>query len=300
MLFFVDESGIDRTSSEYEVLAAVSIKEAVLWEFIKSEHQLEVDFFGSRLSDHRAELKGSKLLSRKRFRFANQRLNVSPDDQKTLAASILAKGVLTAGTGSTPTATAKEYTAFGKASVEFVDNLLDLSSAFDIHVFAVAVDPGVPRPVVEEKLRKDYVYLFERMFYYLEDTGGNEQGLVVFDELEKAKARLLIDQVGNYFLRTAKGKERSRRIVPEPFFVHSDLTTLIQLADIVAYVINFGFRAGPKMTKPARPELVPYAQKIGGMQYKARRDGPDGKSHIIFGITCLDDLRGVDERTEGI
>jgi hypothetical protein len=296
MLFFIDESGIDRSTSPYEVLAAVSIREDKLWEFIKAEHQLEENYFGSRLSNHRAELKGSKLLSKKRFRFAQQQVQLAEGEQIGLARSLLSKGFLSVETGRPSQPSAKELTAFGRSSIQFVDGLLDVAAAFDIKVFAAMVEPTAPRPITKSMLRKDYVYLFERIYYSLEDLGGSDQGLIVFDELEKAMARLLIDQVGNYFTKSSKGKERSKRIVPEPFFVHSDLTTLIQLADIVAYIVNWGFRAGTKMTRSIRTELVPYAQKIAGMQYRRLRTDASGNQHMTFGIICLDDLRGADDR----
>ena len=92
-------------------------------------------------------------------------------------------------------------------------------------------------------MRRDYAFFFERFFYYLEDISTNEMGLIVFDELEKAKCRILIGQLESYFLETEKGYQRSARIVPEPFFVHSDLTTIVQLADIVAYSLNWGSQA---------------------------------------------------------
>lgn len=296
MLFFVDESGIDKKHAPYEVLAATSIKEEKLWQFIKAEQKLELDRFGVRLADLRAELKGSKLLSKKRFRFANQAIEITEADQRIYAKSFLEKGSSTAGTMLRPNATAIEYTAFGRASLQFVDELLDLASAFEIKVFASMVDVDAPSPASGAKLRKDYVYLLERMFYYIESIDETSQGLIVFDELEKAMARLLIDQTFNYFTKTAKGRERSRRIVPEPFFVHSDLTTVIQLTDIIAYIINWGFRAGTKMTKPLRGEIVPYAQKVNGMQFREYRTEPGEAARLIFGITCIDDLRGMDER----
>jgi hypothetical protein len=297
MFFFIDESGIDKTAAPYEVLAAAAIRESSLWEFIKAEHDLEEQLFGNRLSNYGAELKGSKLLSKKRFHFAHQKVEINADDQQKLAASCLQKGELSAKTKAPANVTAKELTALGKASLEFVDRLLDLSAAFDIKVFASMVEINAPTPPGQDKLRKDYVYLFERMFYYLEDLNKDQQGIIVFDELEKAMARLLVDQVSNYFIKSAKGRERSRLIVPEPFFVHSDLTTLIQLADILAYIINWGFRASPKMKEPTRPEIVPYAMKVAGMQYKGLRSDQTGGKHIVFGITCLDDLRGADERS---
>ena len=111
--------------------------------------------------------------------------------------------------------------------------------------------PVPHRPTASGGLRKDYAYLFERFFYFLEDNAAGEQGIVVFDELEKSQSHLLIDQMRRYFADTVVGQQRSNRIIPEPFFVHSDLTTGVQIADLVAYVISWGFRT-PEMTKPAR------------------------------------------------
>ena len=56
---------------------------------------------------------------------------------------------------------------------------------------------------------KDYAYLFERFF--LEDHAGVEQGVVVFDELEKSQSHILIDQMHRYFVGTAMGRHRATR-----------------------------------------------------------------------------------------
>jgi len=290
MLFFIDESGHDRQQTPYEVLAAVSIAEGVLWEFIQAERKCEEFYFGTHLSDHRAELKGSKLLKKKRFRHATQRGKFSDSDRAKLAKSFLEKGGLTVETKNVPLATAQEYTAFGQASLAFVDSLLDIAIAFNIKVFASMIDPHAVRPTTVHLLRKDYVYLFERMYYYLEDLPVKQQGLLVFDEIEKVQSRILLSQVSNYFLKTMKGKARSKMVVPEPFFVHSDLTTLVQLADLVAYIINWSFRKGSKMTGPIRSELSPYASKVDALQYKGRRSDPNGETLIVFGVTCLHNL----------
>lgn len=79
-------------------------------------------------------------------------------------------------------------------------------------------------------------------------------GIVVFDELEKSRSHLLVEQMDRYFKRTVKGQQRSGQIIPEPFFVHSDLTTGIQVADLIAYILSWGFRTRD-MTEPARAEL---------------------------------------------
>jgi len=49
-------------------------------------------------------------------------------------------------------------------------------------------------------------------------------------------------------------------IVPEPFFVHSDLTTGVRIADFLAYILSWGFRT-PAMTEPHREELNPFVDR---------------------------------------
>ncbi len=66
----------------------------------------------------------------------------------------------------------------------------------------------------------------------------DEGGIVVFDELEKSQSHVLINQMAEYFVRTANGRLRASRILPEPLFVHGELTSLVQVADIAVYVIS--------------------------------------------------------------
>ena len=78
----------------------------------------------------------------------------------------------------------------------------------------------------------------------------------------------------SYFLRSKKGRLRSLRIIPEPFFVHSDLTTAVQLADIVAYSLNLGLRLN-HMTQPVREEMKPFGQMAFDLRYRGERLIPD-------------------------
>jgi hypothetical protein len=82
--------------------------------------------------------------------------------------------------------------------------------------------------------------------------------LSVFDELERSQSHILINQMAEYFKKTKKGRQRSSRIVPEPMFVHSDLTTLVQVADLLVYIVSWGVRT-KRMDLPARAELADLA-----------------------------------------
>ncbi len=148
-------------------------------------------------------------------------------------------------------------------------------------------------------MRKDYVYLFERYFYFLETLPPRERGLIVFDELDKARSHVLIDQMAAYFLGTPTGRYRSARIVPEPFFVHSDLTTGVFLADLAAYILGWAWRLH-RMNHPVRQELRPYAAKLHDMQFHGEKPKPGGDGvWELHGIVYLDDLRSQADREQG-
>jgi len=177
----------------------------------------------------------------------------------------------------------------------FVARVLRLAASHRVKTFALIVSTAAPRPADPNLLRRDYAFLFERFFYYLEDVSATEMGLVVFDELEKAQSRILIRQMERYFLETEKGYQRSAPIVPEPFFVHSDLTTAVQLADIVAYCVNWGTRLN-RMTEPTRSDVEPFAQLAFDMRYVGKRFDETGQERPCYGMYYLDDLRPRHER----
>ena len=124
-----------------------------------------------------------------------------------------------------------------------------------------------------------------------------EQGIVVFDELEKSQSHLLIDQMHQYFAATEVGRQRSNRIIPEPFFVHSDLTTGVQIADLVANVISWGFRT-PQMTKPSRAELSQLSNQVASLRYRATRKRLGNPEFGIWSFAHIIDLRTQAERGE--
>ncbi len=150
------------------------------------------------------------------------------------------------------------------------------------------------RPVEGEYLRKDYAFLFERFFYYFEDKASEPMGIVVFDELEKSRCHLLLNQMEAYFLRTKKGRMRSSRIVPEPFFVHSDLTTAVQIADLVAYITAWGVQVG-SMSEPARPELKSLGDQVSQLRYRTARQVDGQENFVIWSFSIIDDLHSKTE-----
>jgi Protein of unknown function (DUF3800) len=255
-LLFIDESGQDRKESPYEVLAGVAIEDEHLWELVKELHDAEVANFGRRYSEGTRELKAKKILKRKTFNRATSDHEVLPNEVPALSKEILDDGE----SKGTP----RHLKALSLAKISYVTNVFSICDSYQCKVFASIVDPDAPQ-TAGGGLRKDYGYLFERFFNFLEDEGSNrqypQQGILVFDELEKTKSHLLIDQAHRYFKDTATGRLRATRIIPEPFFVHSDLTTGVRIADLVAYCMSWSLRLR-KMTKPARGELRAHPQSL--------------------------------------
>jgi hypothetical protein len=299
MLLFIDESGQDHQGAPYEILAGVAIREQDLWNLVQAIQGLEIEIFGVRLAEVGVEIKGKKLLKNKVFRHALQSAEFEDlEERRSLCAEFLRKGRREELGGNREPRSYKEFTAYGQCVLAFVRRIYDLCAAYRVKVFASVVEPTAPR-LASDFLRKDYAYLFERFFYYLEDNSPTEMGIVVFDELEKAQCRILIGQMERYFASTNRGYIRSARIIPEPFFVHSDLTTAIQLADIVAYSINWGVRLN-RMTKPTRSNMEEFGQYAFDLRYVGRRqDEEDGQVRPVYGITYIDDLRPRRERNPG-
>lgn len=297
MLLFIDESGHHESGTPYEVLAGVAVAEDNLWNLVKAVRSAERDHFGGYLRNLLSdETKGRKLLKTKRFKLANKNMRINAVDLPNLANSLLVKGKAAreqrlADSGGTMV----EMVAYSRQVLSFVHAVLDIAASFSVQIVATMVDHKAPKPP-PGVLRKDYIYLFERYFYFLETLPLRERGLVVFDELEKSQAHGLLQQMAAYFLGTETGQYRSSRIVPEPFFVHSDLTTGVFLADLTAYILGWGWRL-QRMTEPVRAELQPYATKLHDMQFHGEKPKPDGSGvWQLHGITYIDDLRGLADR----
>ena len=98
-----------------------------------------------------------------------------------------------------------------------------------------------------------------------------------------------------YFKLTARGRQRSSQILPEPLFVHSDLTTGIQLADLVAYTISWGVRF-KGMDAPVRPELRQLAQRVTQLRHHSIREVNQTPNFGVWSLAYIRDLRSKEER----
>jgi hypothetical protein len=275
---FLDESGQDRRESPYEVLSGVAVRDRNIWPLIRDLSDAQELFFGMRLFEaYGSEAKAKRLLKSKVFRSAARKPPIQMPDRTTLAREILIDG-----TGVSE----MRLVALAQAKIEYALFSLELARKHGARVFASIIPRDAPRPDDRDALRKDYAFLFERFYHFLDSDPAEPMGYLVFDELEKSACHLLLSQVARYFIRTQNGRARAKRIIPEPFFVHSDLTTLIQLADTIAYIIAWGLRI-PGMKAQARPELHQLAEAVKELRYYAESESGDQ----VWGLKVIHDLR---------
>lgn len=272
-LLFLDESGHDHKHMPYEIRGGFAVHASKLWPLIVAVRSLEQSLIGAYLHQYGTELKGSKLLAKDRFKWAQQ--GTQADDAARRKQSL--NFLNSSQQGRNPRR--DEFTAFGQSCLALAEGVIQLLRSHDARLFAAAIPKG-PRPVglPVEYLRKDMVFLFERYFYFLEEQ--HETGLLVMDGTEKTADRKLVQRMERYFTQTMTGRQRTQWIVPVPMFVESDMAYGVQIADICIYTMNWGWRL-PTMTEPTRPEIVPFARMLEPIIWygEGYRDGQTFKTH---------------------
>jgi hypothetical protein len=239
------------------------------------------------------EVKGSKLLKARVFKQAGVLEQIPVERRHAAIEQLLSKN------SQGERADFTELTALAQAKLEFVDRALDLATAFEMTFFASIVPRDAPQQRDRTFLRKDFSYLFQRIHCHVCDQKADDHAVMIFDEQDPALSQRLLDQIHRYFVETDRGQQRAERMIPMPFFVHSDLTPAIQIADLVAYIVNWGLRMS-RMPEPAREELRPFADKVFSLRYEGhevplnRMLRKRGKK--IWGIAYIPDLRPRNER----
>jgi hypothetical protein len=268
----------------YEVRGGFAIRAQRLWPFVQQVRRAERGLFGAELHEFGAELKGSALLDRDRFRWAGARPPSEPEEARALA-----RGFLVAGR-ERRAPTAAQFSAYGQACLAMADAAFDALRAHAAVVIASTIPRGAPRrdDQLRDIIRKDQSFLFERYFYLLEDERGT--GVIVHDSVEESADSRITRRLEKYFRETAVGQERARRIVPTPFFVASRTALPIQVADIVIYCVNWGFRLPDRgMSEPVRGEIATrYADPLRQLQLRTRR-ASSGSAYDSFGIVYVPD-----------
>lgn len=284
-LLFLDESGHDHRTMPYEVRGGIALHAAEVWPFVQAVQRLELASFGTALHQFRKELKGCKLLSKDRFKWAGQGAMMSEEERRRHCRGFLTKGL------EKKSPVRNEFTAYGQACLEMARGIFQLLHNHKAKLFAAAIPRNVERPEsyeAEEFLRKDHVFLLERFFYFLE--AQKAYGLLVMDEVEKSADRKFVRRLEGYFTKSQRGRHRSTWIVPTPFFVSSELTYPVQAADLAIYCVNWGFRLPSRgMNAPIRKEIADgFGLWLKQLQFQGE-SYRDGGVYQEYGIVFVPD-----------
>ncbi len=284
-LLFMDESGHDHRQVPYEVRGGIALHASKLWSFVLSMQRAERDAFGTLLSEFRAELKGSHLLDKDRFKWARQDEIFEGAIRRRYSRAFLTKGL------EKKSPIRNEFTAYGQACIQMADSVFRILQNHSAILFAAAIPRGVSKPdtyEAEEFLRKDQVFLLERYFYFLESK--QDHGLLVMDEVDKNQDRQFVRRLESYFRNAGTGQARTRWIVPTPLFVSSDMAYPIQAADLCIYCINWGFRLPLRgMEAETRMEIADrYSPLLDNLQFRGE-SYRDGEVYPLYGIVFVPD-----------
>ena len=107
------------------------------------------------------------------------------------------------------------------------------------------------------------------------------------DQTEKQNDKKFVRALHNYYTKTKNGKMRTSRIVPVPLFVDSEMSPLIQAADVCIYCINWGYR--PRnwdFIGPKREDIhKDFDRRCREMQFKGKAHNKEmGKYFNSYGI----------------
>lgn len=288
-LLFIDESGHDHRNMPYEVRGGIALHATKLWGFVQAMKRLEENSFGDLLHRYgKQEIKGHSLLDKDRFRWAAQAERMDNASRRSHCRAFLNKGL------EKQAPSRADFTAYGQACLEMARGIFQLLRDFEAVVFASVVPRGVKKPATDDGrdfLRKDYVFLLERYFYFLEHM--RDSGLLVLDETERTLDRRFVQQMERYFQLTRTGRFRAERVVPSPFFVSSDMTYPIQAADVCIYCINWGFRLPARgMNASGRPEIgQEFAPWLNQLQFRSE-ETQGGATFTTYGIVYVPDPYG--------
>ena len=209
-----------------------------------------------------------------------------PDEERRKRA----RSFLTKGLEKLPP-TREEFSAYGQASLQLSRSIFQSLHAHDAVIFASVIPTTTVKPdsfEATEYLRKDHVFLLERFFYALE--AKQKHGILVFDQVDNGADHRFVRQLQRYFTKTQTGVYRSAWIVPVPLFVSSEMSTMVQAADLCIYSLNWGFRLPSLgMDQPVREEIASeFGPWLHRLQYKGQAYR-DGKVYDSFGIVYVPD-----------
>lgn len=266
---FLDEPVDPVGNSPYKVVAGLAIEDKHIWPLSVKISDANLHYFGRQLrASNSAYLKAGDLLSPEIFADAQNELTISSVERIRLIHDALSGEYIES---------VDQRAALSQAKVSYCRFILNLIRNHEVRAFAVMVPTNAEALQISTKLRRDYTFLLERFFYFVGDQAPPAMGLLILSDLNKYT--VTANSISEYFLKTTKGKIRSKSIMPEPLFARGRINILFQATSLLAYSLNWGFRT-PSMKEPIRPELADFNSVFRSMRYL--HESSDGKKDWSF------------------
>jgi hypothetical protein len=242
---YLDESGVvekDANTSHF-VLVAVAIP-ASTWKAkdaglsgVKQKHRLTDEeihtAFMMRRYPEQERIKGFAAMTDKDRRHAVE-IERKADLAKASLKGPLAVQSLARNYKKTASYTHLTYTERVAVVRAFAD---EIGKWYDCRIFGDAQDKGVHTGSDRERIRE---YAFEqvvtRFHTFLKTAGANDFGMLVHDQNQTASKNLTAVMRG--FHKKGTAYSTIPQIIETPLFVDSELTSMVQAADLVGYALR--------------------------------------------------------------
>ncbi|MCL2441209.1 MAG: DUF3800 domain-containing protein [Treponema sp.] len=138
---------------------------------------------------------------------------------------------------------------------QYVDEFVKIACSFDIRVFAIIMEkPDTPFTLTKTLIPRHYKMIISRVEYFCEKH-NHEKAILVFDVINPGEDFVVAKCITNFLFMSKLGKGFNH-ILEMPFFVNSEVTPAIQIADIYAGIIRHYYENGldlipqDKITEP--------------------------------------------------
>jgi len=166
-----------------------------------------------------------KLLSQKIF---NLKMKIYGKDTEVKSTSLIRRQIFT-----------KNMTNNKK----YVDDLVKIACSFDIRVFAIIMEkPGIPFVLTKMLIPRHYKLIISRVENYCKKYNC-EKAILVFDVISPGEDFVVAKCITNFLFMSKIGKGFNH-ILEMPFFVNSEVTPAIQIADIFAGILRHYYENG--------------------------------------------------------
>lgn len=237
-LLFIGEPSHKIYPRPYNVLSALAVEDINVWDLIKKLEIAQMQYFGRHLNhddmEHFCKNSGSVDQLTSSLEYTENQTNISKE----------------------------KWSAYFLFATH-------LARDYDVKAFAMITSADSSKVVFTGRLRKDYSYLFERFYNFLNSLSNGNIGMIVMEGTKSDDAIIKKNNITEYFLKTNNGRIRSKLIMPEPLMANGYIDKIFQLTQLLGFVVSWGVRL-QGMTVPRRHDLNDLVAAFNNMRFSYR------------------------------